>query len=70
MQTLEKEDLGTEERERLGQLLRGVQLVWQTLMDPLRRNEYDDRLSSGHAPVMDRIHVAVERGEKGQSDGV
>lgn len=67
---LEKEELGTEDRERLGQLLRGVQLVWQTLMDPLRRSEYDDRLSSGHAPVMDRIHVAVERGEKGQSDGV
>jgi len=67
---LEKEELETEDRERLGQLLRGVQLVWQTLMDPLRRSEYDDRLILGQAPVLDGIHVAVERGEMGQNDGV
>ena len=57
--------LAFEDRERLGQLLRGVQLVWQTLMDPLRRAEYDERLEEGHAPVLDGIHVAVE-----QTDGV
>jgi hypothetical protein len=57
---LEGEKLASTDREHLGQLLRGVQLVWQTLMDPLKRAEYDDRLILGQAPVLDGIHVAVE----------
>ncbi len=52
--------LSREDREKLAQLLRGVQLVWQTLIDPLRRSEYDARLQEGQAPVLEGIHVAVE----------
>ena len=52
--------LTREDREKLAQLLRGVQLVWQTLIDPLRRGEYDARLKEGQAPVLEGIHVAVE----------
>jgi len=50
---------------QLQQLLHGLQIVWQTLTSPSRKEEYDRRLNKGQAPMVNQIQRALESAEPG-----
>jgi len=53
-------DLDDETQRKLGQLLHGLQIVWQTLTHEERKLEYDRRMKDGHAPRVIEIQRALE----------
>lgn len=59
-QELDLDDAG---RRKLGHLLHGLQIVWQTLTNEERKIEYDRRMKEGHAPQVEEIRRALEGSE-------
>jgi hypothetical protein len=53
-------------RRKLDQLLHGLKIVWQTLTNEDRKDEYDRRMNEGHAPQVDEIRRALQGSEQGQ----
>jgi len=51
-------EMPDERREMARDLLQSVQLVWRTLGDPARRQEYDRRLSRGQPPIIEPVRGA------------
>jgi Tfp pilus assembly protein PilF len=51
-------EIPEDRREMARELLVSVQLVWRTLGDPNRRQEYDRRLSRGQPPIIEPVRAA------------
>ncbi len=56
-------DLDEATDRQLDQLLHGLHIVWQTLLNPERKEEYDRRMSDGHAPRVEEIRRALQSAE-------
>ncbi len=59
-QNAEDLELEPETERKLGQLLHGLQIVWQTLTNAEHKDEYDRRLEQGKAPKVREIQAALD----------
>jgi hypothetical protein len=62
-------DLDEGTQRQLQQLLHGLRIVWQTLTHDERKDEYDRRMTEGHAPKVEEIQRALEGGEQPEQQG-
>ncbi len=73
--TAERKDLPAATRAQVEELLSALPLVYRTLADPTRREEYDRRLAAGRAPTVgglrgaDRAALDSTRRNEGRDDG-